>query len=59
MGLLFMCLFVKAGTVWTNCWMVRDLNMPFGGMKASGIGREGIEDSIDFFTEKKTICIKL
>lgn len=50
---------LQAGTVWTNCWMVRDLNMPFGGMKASGIGREGFEDSIDFFTEKKTICIKL
>ena len=47
----------QAGTVWTNCWMVRDLNMPFGGMKASGIGREGFKESLEFFTEVKTICI--
>ncbi len=33
----------KVGTVWVNCWMVRDLNMPFGGVKASGLGREGGE----------------
>jgi hypothetical protein len=38
---------------------VRDLNMPFGGTKQSGTGREGIQDSLHFFTEQKTICIKL
>lgn len=45
--------------MWCNCWLVRELNMPFGGMKASGVGREGAHDSLDFFTEKKTICIRL
>ncbi|KJE96146.1 aldehyde dehydrogenase family 8 member A1 [Capsaspora owczarzaki ATCC 30864] len=50
---------IDAGTVWGNCWMVRDLNMPFGGMKQSGIGREGGQDSIEFFTEAKTICVKM
>ncbi|CAH1247981.1 ALDH8A1 [Branchiostoma lanceolatum] len=49
---------LEAGTIWTNCWMVRDLNMPFGGMKASGVGREGYKDSVEFFTEEKTVCIK-
>ncbi|XP_019632799.1 PREDICTED: aldehyde dehydrogenase family 8 member A1-like [Branchiostoma belcheri] len=49
---------LEAGTIWTNCWMVRDLNMPFGGMKSSGVGREGLKDSVDFFTEEKTVCIK-
>ena len=57
---VYTCVFsVQAGTVWTNCWMVRDLNMPFGGMKASGTGREGFKDSMEFFTESKTICIKM
>jgi len=46
---------LKAGTVWVNCWLNRDLRVPFGGMKMSGIGREGGKYSIDFFTEKKTI----
>ncbi|XP_030830254.1 2-aminomuconic semialdehyde dehydrogenase [Strongylocentrotus purpuratus] len=49
---------LQAGTVWANCWMVRDLNMPFGGMKASGVGREGVNESMEFFTEAKCICIK-
>ena len=49
---------LHVGTVWVNCWLVRDLHMPFGGVKMSGIGRESAEDSLDFFTEKKTICIK-
>ncbi len=44
--------------MWVNCWLVRDLNVPFGGAKMSGVGREGIQDSLDFYTEKKTICIK-
>ncbi len=50
---------VEAGTVWVNCWLVRDLRMPFGGMKQSGIGREGGKHSIDFFTEQKTVCIAI
>ncbi|XP_074656211.1 2-aminomuconic semialdehyde dehydrogenase-like [Tubulanus polymorphus] len=50
---------LQAGSVWVNCWLVRDLSMPFGGMKSSGIGREGFRESIDFFTEKKTVCIQL
>ncbi|KAG8444583.1 hypothetical protein GDO86_009665 [Hymenochirus boettgeri] len=49
---------LQSGLVWTNCWLIRDLNLPFGGMKASGLGREGAKDSYDFFTEVKTITIK-
>ncbi|XP_040285110.1 2-aminomuconic semialdehyde dehydrogenase [Bufo bufo] len=49
---------LQAGLVWTNCWLVRDLNLPFGGMKASGLGREGAKDSYEFFTEIKTVTIK-
>ncbi|KAJ3415031.1 Aldehyde dehydrogenase 8 member A1 [Chytridiales sp. JEL 0842] len=50
---------IHVGTVWVNCWMVRDLNMPFGGFKASGLGREGAPYSFDFFCEEKTICFSL
>ncbi len=49
---------LDAGTVWINTWMMRDLRVPFGGMKASGLGREGGEHSIDFFTEVKNVCVK-
>uniref|UniRef100_A0A2K5DAJ5 Aldehyde dehydrogenase 8 family member A1 n=1 Tax=Aotus nancymaae TaxID=37293 RepID=A0A2K5DAJ5_AOTNA len=49
---------LQSGLVWTNCWLIRELNLPFGGMKSSGIGREGAKDSYDFFTEIKTITIK-
>ncbi|XP_015267816.1 PREDICTED: aldehyde dehydrogenase family 8 member A1 isoform X3 [Gekko japonicus] len=49
---------LQCGLVWTNCWLIRDLNLPFGGIKASGIGREGAKDSYEFFTESKTITIK-
>lgn len=49
---------VQVGTVWVNCWLVRDLNMPFGGAKMSGVGREGLKDSLEFYTEVKTVCIK-
>ncbi|XP_062323277.1 2-aminomuconic semialdehyde dehydrogenase [Osmerus eperlanus] len=49
---------LEAGLVWTNCWLVRDLNLPFGGMKSSGVGREGGRDSYHFFTEVKTITVK-
>lgn len=50
---------VRAGTIWVNCWFVRDLRAPFGGMKKSGIGREGGKFSLEFFTEPKNICIAL
>jgi len=49
---------IDSGTVWINCWMNRDLQMPFGGMKHSGLGRASGEDSIDFYTEQQTICSK-
>src|SRR5437868_2036542 len=48
---------IHTGTVWVNCWLVRDLRVPFGGMKQSGIGREGGEEALRFFTEPKNICI--
>ena len=48
---------IHTGTVWVNCWLVRDLRVPFGGMKASGVGREGGEEAVRFFTEAKNICI--
>ncbi|KAJ3219930.1 Aldehyde dehydrogenase 8 member A1 [Dinochytrium kinnereticum] len=50
---------LHVGTAWVNCWMVRDLNMPFGGSKASGIGREGAPYSFDFFCEETTVCIAM
>jgi acyl-CoA reductase-like NAD-dependent aldehyde dehydrogenase len=48
---------LDAGTVWVNCWLVRDLHMPFGGVKASGVGREGGVHSLDFYSNVKTICL--
>jgi aminomuconate-semialdehyde/2-hydroxymuconate-6-semialdehyde dehydrogenase len=50
---------LHAGIVWVNCWMVRDLRTPFGGMKQSGVGREGGTDALRFFTEAKNVCIRL
>ena len=50
---------MDAGIIWVNTWMLRDLRTPFGGMKASGLGREGGRHSIDFYTETSNICIKL
>lgn len=50
---------VRAGTIWVNCWFVRDLRAPFGGFKKSGVGREGGHHSMEFFTEAKNICIAL
>lgn len=49
---------VESGIVWVNCWLVRDLRTPFGGVKDSGVGREGGEEALRFFTEAKNICIK-
>ena len=48
---------IHTGTVWVNCWLVRDLRVPFGGMKQSGVGREGGEEALRFFTEPKNVCI--
>lgn len=50
---------VACGTVWINCWLERDLRVPFGGMRHSGVGREGGEEALRFFTEAKNICLKL
>jgi aminomuconate-semialdehyde/2-hydroxymuconate-6-semialdehyde dehydrogenase len=49
---------VQAGIVWVNAWLVRDLRTPFGGVKASGVGREGGWEALRFFTEAKNIFIK-
>ncbi len=46
---------IESGIVWVNCWNVRDLNTPFGGVKKSGIGREGGKRALEFFTEEKTV----
>jgi aminomuconate-semialdehyde/2-hydroxymuconate-6-semialdehyde dehydrogenase len=48
---------IDFGIVWVNCWMLRDLRTPFGGVKHSGVGREGGFDALRFFTEPKNICI--
>jgi len=50
---------IESGTVWVNTWLLRDLRVPFGGMKDSGVGREGGFESLDFFTEAKNVCINL
>ncbi len=50
---------LKSGIIWVNCWLFRDLRTPFGGMKESGVGREGGWEALRFFTETKNICIKL
>jgi aminomuconate-semialdehyde/2-hydroxymuconate-6-semialdehyde dehydrogenase len=50
---------IDAGTVWVNCWLLRDLRVPFGGMRESGVGREGGWESLRFFTEAKNVCVKL
>ncbi|MES2559579.1 MAG: aldehyde dehydrogenase [Bacteroidota bacterium] len=50
---------IKAGIVWINCWLLRDLRTPFGGVKSSGVGREGGWEALRFFTEAKNVCIKL
>ena len=47
---------IAAGVVWVNCWLVRDLRTPFGGMKQSGLGREGGSEALRFFTEQKNVC---
>ena len=50
---------LEVGIAWVNCWNLRDLRTPFGGVKASGIGREGGAHSLEFFAEPMNVCVKL
>ncbi len=50
---------LEAGIVWVNCWLLRDLRTPFGGVKNSGVGREGGWEAMRFFTEPKNVCISI
>jgi aminomuconate-semialdehyde/2-hydroxymuconate-6-semialdehyde dehydrogenase len=50
---------IDSGIIWINTWMMRDLRIPFGGMKDSGVGREGGFKSLEFFTEPKNVCLKI
>ena len=50
---------LDSGMVWVNTWLLRDLRVPFGGMKDSGVGREGGHRSLAFYSEARNICIKL
>ncbi len=49
---------LEAGIIWINCWMLRDLRTPFGGVKNSGVGREGGFEALRFFTEPTNVCIR-
>ncbi|RYY39905.1 MAG: aldehyde dehydrogenase [Chitinophagaceae bacterium] len=49
---------VEAGIIWVNCWLLRDLRTPFGGVKNSGVGREGGWEALRFFTEAKNVCVE-
>ncbi|WP_026611301.1 aldehyde dehydrogenase [Methylocaldum szegediense] len=48
---------IHCGVIWINCWLLRDLRTPFGGMKQSGVGREGGFEALKFFTEAKNVCV--
>lgn len=50
---------VEAGIIWVNCWLLRDLRTPFGGIKNSGVGREGGWEALRFFTEAKNVCMEI
>ena len=50
---------VESGIIWINCWLLRDLRTPFGGLKNSGVGREGGWEALRFFTETRNVCINL
>ncbi len=50
---------LESGIIWVNTWLLRDLRTPFGGMKNSGVGREGGFEALKFFTEEKNVCIKI
>jgi aminomuconate-semialdehyde/2-hydroxymuconate-6-semialdehyde dehydrogenase len=54
-----MAALLRSGIVWINCWMLRDLRTPFGGVKNSGVGREGGLEALRFFTEPKNVCVKI
>ena len=49
----------QSAIIWVNCWLLRDLRTPFGGMKNSGVGREGGWEALRFFTESKNVCVQL
>jgi aminomuconate-semialdehyde/2-hydroxymuconate-6-semialdehyde dehydrogenase len=48
---------IETGMVWVNTWLMRDLRVPFGGVKDSGVGREGGRHSLDFFSEVRNVCV--
>jgi aminomuconate-semialdehyde/2-hydroxymuconate-6-semialdehyde dehydrogenase len=50
---------LESGIIWINCWLLRDLRTPFGGLKNSGVGREGGWEALRFFTEAKNVCVEL
>jgi aminomuconate-semialdehyde/2-hydroxymuconate-6-semialdehyde dehydrogenase len=50
---------LQTGIIWVNCWLLRDLRTPFGGMKNSGLGREGGLEALRFFTEPRNVCVKI
>jgi aminomuconate-semialdehyde/2-hydroxymuconate-6-semialdehyde dehydrogenase len=50
---------LETGIVWTNCWLVRDLRTPFGGVKSSGVGREGGLEAMRFFSEPQNVTVAL
>ncbi len=50
---------LQAGIIWVNTWLLRDLRTPFGGMKNSGVGREGGEEALRFFSEAQNVCVKI
>ena len=50
---------LDAGVIWVNTWFLRDLRTPFGGMKESGVGREGGVHSFEFYSELKNVCVKI
>jgi len=50
---------LDVGMVWVNTWLLRDLRVPFGGSKHSGVGREGGDYSLEFFSDQRNVCIKL
>jgi aminomuconate-semialdehyde/2-hydroxymuconate-6-semialdehyde dehydrogenase len=50
---------IRTGMIWINCWLKRDLRVPFGGVHDSGVGREGGKLSIDFYSELKNVCVQI
>ena len=50
---------LQVGTVWVNCWLSAHLRVPFGGVKNSGVGREGGVEALRFFTEPKNVCVRI